>query len=83
MKSYQPASWDKLSVEKSSISSENENLTTKLLNQKQKRGNNAKECTLSDLIKKGNNICLLQKTIAKMLKLDALSMKFSLTSIKP
>jgi hypothetical protein len=58
MKSYQPASWDKLSVEKSSITSENENLTTKLLNQKQKRGNNAKETTLSDLIKKGKNICL-------------------------
>jgi len=51
MKSYQPANWDKLSVEKSVIATENDHLSTKIL--KEKRGEKRKSTTLKDLIKKG------------------------------
>lgn len=51
MKSYQPVNWDKLTVEKSTITTENDHLTTKIL--KEKRGEKRKSITLRDLIKKG------------------------------
>jgi hypothetical protein len=51
MKSFTPANWDKLSVEKSTIATENDHLTTKIL--REKRGEKRKSITLRDLIKKG------------------------------
>ena len=51
MKSYQPASWDKLTAEKSTITVENDKLATKILNRK--RGAVPKETTLKDLIRQG------------------------------
>lgn len=52
MKSSQPANWDKLTPEKSTITVENEELSTKIVNRK--RTAFPKEITLDELIKKGN-----------------------------
>jgi hypothetical protein len=51
MKSYQPASWERVAAEKSTITSENETLSTKIINRK--RGVPPKEITLKELIRKG------------------------------
>jgi hypothetical protein len=59
MKSYTPASWDKVTVEKSTITLENEKLATKILNRK--RTALPKEKTLKELIRQGTNKLTLRK----------------------
>lgn len=51
MKSYQPANWERLQAEKSTIVTENDQLATKIL--REKRGEKRKFTALKDLIKRG------------------------------
>lgn len=51
MKSHNNKEWEKLAVEKSEITTENDHLATKLLNQK--RAEKKRDATLQDLVKRG------------------------------
>lgn len=59
MKSFLPAQWEKLAVEKGEVETEHDSLNTKILFEK--RGEKRKLTTLRDLIKKGTFLSKIRK----------------------